>query len=279
MNRKKVASAIKNLIESVHPHFDKVVLKSESDLGFLDQELLTNYDAVKRPPTLLYKYIKYHAPCHQLTLFQPSVENFNYLCDTLASKPVNVSVASAEVTYDMVTASPLELSALLERHYVHKRKDMYYDKFMGSVYWGNRNLDNFVPVLYNRESKIVHQPCSHFEFKLSGKPMCGAYNLNVPSDFLHLDYGKFFTKNSTFYAMPSKHVIGQAIAVNFDLTYSSTRGYEKCFDKLMQIKNPSVQELMTLIKPLKYLLNSRKYKRINASFTKSIQDAVLSKLE
>ena len=129
-----------------------------------------------------------------------------------------------------------------------------------------------------RRSKVVHKPCSHFEFRLTGKPMCEAFGLSVPSDFFHLDYEKFFVNNTCFYRMPSKHEIGQAIALEHDLTYSSRRGYEKCCDKIMMEHNPNVQELMCKVPSLKHILNERKIKRSNASFTRAMQDAILSKL-
>ena len=52
MNKKATIANVKKLITDVCPHFDRVVLRADADISFLDKKRLTNEKAVNRQPDI-----------------------------------------------------------------------------------------------------------------------------------------------------------------------------------------------------------------------------------
>ena len=82
MNKKQIITRAKQLIDDVYPHFDVVVLWADADLSFLNYKKLTNMNAKKLPPHIEHEKMSFNSGLkYKLTLFQPSPENIQYLCD------------------------------------------------------------------------------------------------------------------------------------------------------------------------------------------------------
>jgi hypothetical protein len=52
MNKKATIANVKRLTTDVCPHFDKVILRADADISFLDEKRLTNEKAENRPPDI-----------------------------------------------------------------------------------------------------------------------------------------------------------------------------------------------------------------------------------
>ena len=300
MNKKEIIANTKRLAGNVYPHFDRITLYADSSLGFLDMDRLTNKNAKGKKPKIIDCVMAYHpAYKFKLRIFQPSLENLQYLCDAISTVPVNFSINYAEVTFDFISSEPLELTTHINNHLVKTRRGESYhnqDRMKPlaerTCYWGNRNQHNFCPVTYSdRDSKIAHQPCAHLEFRIHGKANCARHTISVPTDLLNFNFERFFRQNAIFYVHPSKAVIGQAIAADRNIFNKSKRCYEKIFEnrvkKKIHLLDPtpkisyqySVQELLSKIPGLKKILHTKKYKIINDKFTMNMQDALLKNMK
>ena len=107
MNKKEIIAKLKRMIENVYPHFDVVVLWADADLSFLNLKKLTNMNAKKLPPHIEHEKMSFNSGFkYKLTLFQPSPENIQYLCDAISTESVNFLINYAEVAYDFTCAMP-----------------------------------------------------------------------------------------------------------------------------------------------------------------------------
>ena len=285
MNKTEVAKTVRTLIEQVYPHFDKLKLKTSSDISFLDLNKLTNYETVKRlKPNILKIEIPYQPKKYELTLFQPTAKIIEYLCSALSTEPVTMYVCYAEVTYDFITRWPQKLATIINSHLVYKTFKKAYQCFDDETcYWGKRYDYKFIPVnYYDRKSKQLHKPCSHLEFRIYEKNNCEKHGLSVPSDLQSFDYVEFFEKNTKFFVMPKKYEIGHAAAVKDCVKITTNRGFEKYYDKkykrlLGRVPYQTTQKYLQELPALKTIyLDQRKAE--NKAFTKKMQHAFLYKL-
>lgn len=290
MNKKETIKTIQENVIAVYPHFDKIIFIADSDVSYLDIDKLSNPNLNnKRLPAKISKVdTPFMQSYYKIELYQPTRDNIEYLLSATANESVFLYANKVEVTYDIISAKPTVVSNLIARHFVvTKNHKLYYKNVSATHYWGYRekNVSKMFPILYSdRLSKITGQSCVHFEFRLEGKPICNAYKLSTPSDFLQFDFVCFFIKNTKFYLALSKTELGGLIDMERDQTCNTPRGKQKLFDKVadeefgLNIDDP-IQIMLKKLPSLKNYYSSRPMKANNKKFTADFQTALLSNLK
>ena len=289
MNMKSIFLVLKK-IDAVYAHYDRVRIWADTDISFLDCDKLTNKKGNSTPAKIFYtpEGMKFHSGYkNYIDLFQPSKQNLKYLINSLLTVPANFIVNNVEITYDFTAPAPEKIAAIVNQYLVQPRREhTYFKQIEDSTmhYWGVIGQHDFFAASYLRDSKIIHVPCFHLEWKLKSKDTCATHGLVTPFDLPRLNFETFFNQNAQFYLQPKKHIVGRALALKKHKAFSTNRSYENFFDanadiEIAEIDKVPVQLLLTKVPTLNGVLKLKKYNKHNISFTNSMQEALLRNLK
>ena len=287
MNKKETIKTVQHLVKAVYPHYDRITFIADADVNYLDLKKLSNPNP-KLKPAEIWVEKTLSGKKYRILLFQPKRANLEYLAKATQNEPVFVHANRVEITYDFISKyDHVALSDLIARHtVVTQTHEQHYNCYNGTHYWGYRENNKMYPVLYcDRKSKIVGKRCAHYEFRLRGKSKCEEHQLVSPASFLNFDFYDFFIKNSKFYTVPNKAVIGEFIGQAVGQHCKSRRGNEKLFDRIAEsdfdlCHDSHLQKMMNEIPGFKkYFNSSRKIQQNNVKFTQEFQQALLKNVQ